>query len=139
MSDKGRLIATVYLPGTGLNRAVRTGGDRTISFRGGAAYITDERDMPAALAMAGAKVEIESKWADFLGEWASKCTINQPAVAEVHVAGAEGDTLKVGPAPTYSVVRPTPPVERASTEKPSAGPPWSPPRRKATAAAAPTG
>lgn len=132
-----RLIATVYLPGTGINRAVPTGGDRKIEFRGGAAFVTDERDMPAALAMAGAIVEVEPRWIDFLGAWAAKCSINTPAIAQAKVNGPEADDIAIGPAPSYEVTRLGPPPVETPKEPPARnlGTAWATPRRAARAAA----
>ena len=128
-----RLIATVYIPG--VNKSLMTGPGRKLEFRGGAAGVVEQHDMPIVLAMAGAKVEVEPNWIDWLPTWATQCAVNAPATASVRVSGPTGDLIKIGPPPTYTIDRTALDASKASsgsrgsTEQPSGRAPWAAPRK----------
>lgn len=134
-----RLIATVFLKGQGVNKVVATGPGRSLQFRGGSASVTDERDMPAALALHGVQIAVEPGWIDFVGQWAARCPTNTPAVAQVIASGEDADRILIGDAPEYLVLRPEPTPVEPFEEPPALGPDprWiGRPRRRGAAAVA---
>lgn len=112
-------VATVYLRGRGaLNQVVPTTPGRQVKFFGGVAKVTDVRDMPRMLRMAGAQVEIEPDYASLLPEWQAACPPQNPPVADVLVVGAEPvaeePPKKRGPKPKESGWVPPAPDELES-------------------------
>lgn len=95
-----KTIATAYLRARPdlQGRSMRTTPGRAISFSGGAARVTDERDLPFVLALDGVQVELNSEYLDFWGDYKARC----PAIrARVVVADDPDDVLwPPGEAPT---------------------------------------